>query len=127
MDPDDRKYTTSHEWVKIEGNVAVIGITDYAQKALGDVTWVELPKVSRKLRQSEDFAELESVKTAGQVYTPVSGEIVSINANLIDDPSSINKDPYGEGWLIKVSGFQPEQAEGLMDSKDYVRLVQVEK
>lgn len=113
------KYTKDHEWLKLEGgNIAVIGITEYAQDALGDLVYVELPEVGRKLGKGEDFAVVESVKTAAEVYTPVSGEIVAVNDNLSSDPELIKKS-LEEGWIAKIRISDPSEIEGLMDKAGY--------
>ena len=115
----DIKYTSEHEWLKIEGgNVAVIGITEYAQDALGDLVYVELPEVGRKVGKGDDFAVVESVKTAAEVYTPVSGEIVAVNDNLSSDPELIKKSQE-EGWIAKIKMNDPAEIKGLMDRKAY--------
>lgn len=116
---ENLKYTEEHEWLRIEdGNVAVIGITPFAQDALGDLVFVELPEVGRKVEKGDDFAVVESVKTAAEVYSPVTGEIVSVNDNLSDDPELIKKS-MDEGWIAKIRFDAPEQLESLMDKKSY--------
>lgn len=116
---DNLKFTQEHEWLKIEdGNVAVLGITPYAQDALGDLVFVELPELGRKLVKGEHFAVVESVKTAAEVYTPVAGEIVAINDNLSGDPELIKKS-LEEGWIAKIRLENPAELEGLMDRAAY--------
>jgi glycine cleavage system H protein len=116
---DNLKYTQEHEWIKIEdGNVAVLGITAYAQDALGDLVFVELPEVGRKLTKGEHFAVVESVKTAAEVYTPVAGEIVAINDNLSSDPELIKKS-LDDGWIAKIKLENPSELDGLMDRAAY--------
>ena len=116
---DNLKYTKEHEWLKMEGdNVVVIGITAYAQDALGDLVFVELPEVGRKVGKGEDFAVVESVKTAAEVYSPVAGEIVAVNDNLSDDPELIKKS-LEEGWIAKIKITNPKELEGLMDKAAY--------
>ena len=116
---DNLKYTQEHEWLKIEdGNVAVLGITAYAQDALGDLVFVELPELGRKLTKGEHFAVVESVKTAAEVYTPVAGEVVAINDNLSGDPELIKKS-LEEGWIAKIKLSNPAELEGLMDRAAY--------
>ena len=100
--PDDLHYSKDHEWVRVEGNVAVVGITDYAQDSLGDVVYVELPRVGDEFAANESFGSVESVKAVSEVFSPVSGEIVGINDTLADAPEKVNQDPYGEGWMIRV-------------------------
>lgn len=114
----DLKYTSEHEWLRLEGDVAVIGITAYAQDALGDLVFVELPEIGRKLNKGDDFAVVESVKTAAEVYTPVSGEIVAVNDNLTGDPELIKKS-LEEGWIAKIKLSNPAEIEALMDKKSY--------
>lgn len=116
---DNLKYTKEHEWLKIEGgNVAVIGITEYAQDALGDLVFVELPEVGRKLGKGDSFAVVESVKTAAEVYSPVAGEVAAINDNLSNDPELIKKS-LEEGWIAKIKITDPKDLEGLMDKAAY--------
>ncbi len=115
---ENLKYTAEHEWLKIEGDVAIIGITAYAQDALGDLVYVELPEVGRKIAKGEDFAVVESVKTAAEVYSPVTGEIVGVNDNLSDDPELIKKS-LDEGWIAKIKVDDPAQFEDLMDKASY--------
>lgn len=113
------KYTKDHEWLKIEGdNVAVIGITDYAQNALGDLVYVELPKMGRQVKKGEHFAVVESVKTAAEVYTPVTGEVVGINDNLSGDPELLKKS-IEEGWIAKIKMNNPDELGGMMDKAAY--------
>ncbi|MBI4031919.1 MAG: glycine cleavage system protein GcvH [Proteobacteria bacterium] len=116
---DALKYTKEHEWLKLEGgNVAVIGITEYAQDALGDLVFVELPEIGRKVGKGDSFAVVESVKTAAEVYSPVSGEVAAINDNLSSDPELIKKS-LEEGWIAKIKITNPADLEGLMDKAAY--------
>lgn len=119
--PDDRKYSATHEWVKLNdlGDTAIVGISDYAQDALGDVVFVELPVVGNKFQSGLTFGVIESVKAASDVFMPVGGEINSVNHKLNDSPELVNRDPFGEGWLIKVLPFKKEDYEGLMDAAAY--------
>ena len=123
MDPNDRRYSKEHEWAKVEGNVTTVGITDYAQDQLGDVVYVELPNVGDRVEQFKVFGVIESVKTASDLYSPVSGEVVEINSALVDEPAQVNDSPYGEGWLIKVRPDDPGVLErelaNLMDADAY--------
>ena len=113
------KYSQDHEWIKIEdGDVAVIGITDYAQNALGDLVYVELPKMGRQVKKGEHFAVVESVKTAAEVYTPVTGEIVAINDNLSADPELLKKS-LEDGWIARIKMTNPDEMTGLMDKAAY--------
>lgn len=117
----DTKFTPEHEWLKIEsGNVAVIGITPYAQDALGDLVYVELPDVGKKVEKGQDFAVVESVKTAAEVYSPVTGEVVAVNDNLSGDPELIKKS-MEEGWIAKIKMTDPSQIAGLMDEAAYAK------
>ncbi len=119
MYPSDRKYTKDHEWVKIEGSDARVGITDYAQKQLGDVVYLELPEVGRTVEKGESFGSVESVKAVSDLYAPVSGEVAEVNSSLSDRPEAINKDPHGS-WMIvlKVTGG----TEDLLDASQYTDL-----
>ncbi len=119
MYPNEYRYTKEHEWVGLEDGTATIGITDYAQHALGDVVYVELPKVAAKVTGGKSFGTVESVKAVSEIYAPVSGEVTEINASLADAPELINTDPHGQGWLIKVKAGDPSAIAGLMDSAAY--------
>lgn len=113
------RYSSDHEWIRMEGDVAVIGITDYAQEQLGDVVYVELPDTGRKVKPGDDAAVVESVKAASEVYAPVSGEVVEVNGALADNPALVNEDPAGAGWFLKVRLSNPSEIEGLMDEAAY--------
>jgi len=118
MEPNDRRYTKEHEWVKVEGDRGTVGITDYAQKQLGDVVFLELPEVGRKLRAHERFGTVESVKAVSELFSPVGGEVVEVNSGLVAKPEAVNADPYGAGWMIRLklaSGDAPD----LMDAAQY--------
>jgi len=119
MTPDDRKYSKSHEWIKIEGDLAVIGITDHAQKALGDITFVDMPETGKKLEKEKEFGVIESVKAASDLYSPVAGEVAEVNSALDDKPEIVNEDPYGNGWIIKIRGFNADELETLLDAQGY--------
>ena len=121
--PEDLHYTESHEWIRIEGDTAVVGITDYAQDALTDVVWVELEEVGAKVGAMEPCASVESVKSVSEIYAPVAGEIVESNEALEDSPESINQDPYGEGWIFTLSMEDTSQVEGLLDAATYSGLI----
>jgi len=119
----ERKYSTDHEWVLVDGDVATVGISDHAQEQLGDIVYVELPEVGASLEQGAQAATVESVKAASEVYSPVSGEVVDTNAALSDEPAAANSDPLGAGWFFKIKLSQPSELDGLMDEqayKDYV-------
>lgn len=117
------KYSKDHEWVRVEGDVGTVGISDYAQEQLGDVVYVELPEVGRAVAQNEEAAVVESVKAASEVYAPVSGEVVEVNQALEDDPSLVNGDPTGEGWFLKLRLSAPGELDGLMDEAAYADYV----
>ena len=117
--PTDLKYTKNDEWVRPEGNTGTAGLTDYAQEALSDIVYVELPEVGESFKQGEAFASVESVKAAAEVYLPVGGTISAINAALADTPETLNKDPHGAGWLVKFTLADPKELDGLMDAAAY--------
>jgi glycine cleavage system H protein len=117
--PDDLHYSKDHEWVRVEGNVAVVGITDYAQDSLGDVVYCELPKVGDEFAANESFGSVESVKAVSEVFSPVSGEIVGINETLSDTPEKVNQEPYGEGWMIRVQMSNPGEIDSLLTAAEY--------
>lgn len=117
--PAELKYTKEHEWVRLEGDVAVIGITDFAQGELGDIVFVEVETVDEELGADEVFGTIEAVKTVSDLFMPISGEVMAFNEAVDDDPSLVNADPYGEGWLIKVKVEDALAVEGLMDAEAY--------
>ena len=117
------RFTKEHEWVRQEGDLAVVGITDYAQSQLGDVVYVELPELGRKVAQGKEAAVVESAKAASEVYAPVSGEVVAVNDAIVGDPAQVNADAMGEGWFIKLRLADPGQIEGLMDEAAYEAFV----
>jgi len=117
--PADLKYTAEHEWLKVEGNRGRIGITSFAQDQLGDVVYVELPKVGSKVTQFAVFGVIDSVKASSDLYSPVTGTVVAANEQLTNSPELVNKDPYGEGWMIDVELANPGEVAGLMDSAAY--------
>ena len=119
MYPADYRYTKDHEWIKVEGPVGTIGITDYAQSELGDVVFAELPKVGATIKAGESFGTIESVKAVSEIFTPVSGEITEINSKLVDTPEIINKDPHGSAWLVKIRLSDPKEVSALMDAAAY--------
>ena len=119
MYPDDLKYSKEHEWVRVDGNIAEIGVTVFAQDSLGDVVFVELPEVGTKIRQFDKFGEIESVKAVSDLYSPVGGTVIEVNSNTVDSPETVNDDPYGRGWLIKVELADIGQLDALMDSETY--------
>lgn len=117
--PEDLHYSKDHEWVRVEGNDAVIGITDYAQNSLGDVVYVELPKVSDQFAANESFGSVESVKAVSEMFTPVAGEVVAVNEALGDEPEKVNEDPYGAGWMIRVRMSNPGEVDSLLTAAEY--------
>ncbi len=124
--PKKLRYTREHEWVLIEGSQATIGITDFAQHELGEVVFVELPKVGDSVTQGEPFGAVESVKAASDIYAPVSGEVTEINDDLTESPELLNDDPYGDAWLIRVEMGDPAEVEQLMTADDYKHYVEEE-
>ena len=121
--PANLKYSNDHEWCRVEGDTAVIGITDFAQGQLGDIVFVDVPTVGESLGQNEVFGSIEAVKTVSDAFLPVSGEILEFNEALENDPALVNKDPYGEGWIIKVNMANPAEVDTLLSADDYAKLV----
>ena len=121
--PDNLNYTKEHEWVRLEGDVAVVGITDFAQGELGDIVFVEVETVDETLDADEVFGTVEAVKTVSDLFLPVAGEIVEFNEAVEDDPALVNNDPYGEGWLIKVKVSNPADVDGLLDGEAYKAII----
>ena len=121
--PSELKYTKDHEWVRIEGEVATIGITDFAQSELGDIVYVEVDTLDETLEAEEIFGTVEAVKTVSDLFLPVSGEIIEFNESLEDEPESVNNDPYGDGWMIKVKMSDASQADSLLSADDYKDLI----
>lgn len=121
--PADLRYTKEHEWIRLGGNVATIGITDYAQGELGDIVFVELPKVGDRVEQMQAFGTIEAVKAVSELYSPVSGKVVAINGALEDDPMIINRDPYGDGWMLKVEVSGSGELAELLDAGGYNKLL----
>ena len=117
--PADYRYTKDHEWIKVEGSVGTIGITDYAQHELGDVVFVELPKLGTQIKAGKSFGTVESVKAVSEIFSPVSGEVTETNSLLSDSPEKVNQDPHGAAWLIKVKLADPKEASSLMDATAY--------
>jgi glycine cleavage system H protein len=118
--PPDLKYAKSHEWVRTQGDTATVGITDHAQHELTDVVFVELPPVGRQVKAGETCAVVESVKTASDIYSPVSGEVIEANPAIVENPGMVNSDPYGKGWFYKVKLAKPVELESLLSSEQYV-------
>jgi glycine cleavage system H protein len=118
------KYTEEHEWIRLDGDTATVGITDYAQNQLGDVVYVELPKPGQKVEKGKQAAVVESVKAASEVYAPVTGEVIDVNQALVDEPAAINSDPMGKGWFMKLRLSNASELDGLMDEAGYQKFVE---
>lgn len=124
--PDNLRYTKDHEWVKLEGKNALIGVTDYAQHQLGDIVYVELPEVGEEVTNNETFGVLESVKAVSDCFSPLSGKVIEINELLSESPEMVNSDCYGEGWMMKLELLHPEDVNQLMDHKAYQKFIEEE-
>jgi glycine cleavage system H protein len=124
--PEDSRYAKTHEYVHVEGDVATIGITDYAQKELGDVVFVELPAIGTQLEAADELGSIESVKAVSELFVPVSGEVVEVNEALKDKPELVNTDPYGDGWMVKIRMSDPTEFEELMNAEEYEEYVETE-
>ena len=125
--PEDLKYTNEHEWVRLEGGTATVGITDFAQRALGEITYVELPEIGAALTKGAEFAVVESLKAASDVYAPVGGTVVAVNGLLEAEPNKVNADPYGEGWLCQVEGADQADLAQLLTPEQYRELLAKEE
>jgi glycine cleavage system H protein len=121
--PADLKYAKSHEWVRVSGDTATVGITDHAQQELTDVVFVELPAIGRELKAGEACAVVESVKTASDIYSPVSGAVAAVNQTIVDNPGLANSDPYGNGWFFQIKLSQPAEANSLLSAADYTKQI----
>jgi glycine cleavage system H protein len=121
--PEELKYTKDHEWVRVEGNAGYIGITDYAQGELGDIVFVELPAVGKKVEYSQAFGTVEAVKAVSDLFSPVTGEVLEVNKKIHDSPELVNKDPYEQGWMIKVKIEKPAELDQLLDVEAYKKLI----
>ncbi len=121
--PAGLKYTKEHEWIKVEGNIGIVGITEFAQDQLGDVVFVELPAVGRVLKQNEQFGVVESVKTVSDLYSPVSGKVVEVNGDLDGSPELVNQGPYEQGWMLKIELSNPAEVDSLLDADAYEAFV----
>jgi glycine cleavage system H protein len=124
--PEDNRYAKSHEYVHLEGDVATIGITDYAQKELGDVVFVELPQPASVLDAADELGSIESVKAVSELFSPVSGEVVEINEALADNPALVNTDPYGDGWMVRIRLSDPTEVDELMTAEEYEEFIEKE-
>jgi len=127
VNPEDLHYTTSHEWVRIDGDVGTIGITDHAQKELGEIVYLEMPDVGHVYNADEEFGTVESVKAVSELYIPISGEVVEINKSAVSEPGIVNDDPFGDGWLIKVKLTTDEEVKKLMSADEYAEYVKAEE
>jgi len=125
--PDDLRYTKDHEWLRLEGNDAIVGITDFAQDALGDVVFVELPTVGATLTRGQTFGVVESNKTVSDLFAPVSGRVTAVNQELRDEPERVNQDPYGDGWMIRLVVTQRDEVDSLLDAGGYRAFVASEQ
>ena len=121
---ENLKYTKNHEWVKIDGNEALIGISDFAQHELGDIVFVDVPTVGETLKQDETFGSIEAVKTVSDLFMPVGGEVIGVNGALEDKPELVNKDPYGEGWMIRIKLEDSAKLEDLLSADDYRKMIE---
>ena len=121
--PTDLKYAKSHEWVRVSGDTATVGITDHAQHELTDVVFVELPALGRKMKTGEACAVVESVKTASDIYSPISGEVTAINQTVVDNPALVNSEPYGNGWFFRIRLSQPAEVTSLLSAADYTKQI----
>ncbi|MDP2344425.1 MAG: glycine cleavage system protein GcvH [Deltaproteobacteria bacterium] len=121
--PENLKYTEEHEWVKVDGDVLIVGITDHAQSALGDVVFLDLPEVGRMLSKGKAFGVVESVKAVSDLYAPVDGEVIEINKAIVEAPEGINKDPYGVAWMLKLKPSTPKDVDGLLSAAGYTALL----
>ena len=122
--PNDIKYTKEHEWTKIDGNVATIGVTDFAQSELGDIAWIEMPEIGAETKKGDPFGTIEAVKTVEDLFAPLSGKIVEINEGLLDSPEWVNDDPYGKGWIAKIEFSDEAELTDLLSANDYSGLIE---
>ncbi len=122
--PENLKYTQDHEWIRIEGDIAVVGVTDFAQGELGDVVFVEIETEGETLDKGETFGTVEAVKTVSDLFMPIGGEVAEVNEALADDPELVNKDPYGEGWMIKIKIADPSELDDLLSPGDYKKMIE---
>ena len=121
--PDNLRYTKDHEWIRVEGDVAIVGVTDFAQSELGDIVYVDVNTIGKTLKQEEVFGTVEAVKTVSDLFLPIAGTLLELNADLNANPELVNQDPYGKGWMVKVKMSNPAEADALMDAAAYTSLV----
>ncbi|MBE0427163.1 MAG: glycine cleavage system protein GcvH [Nitrospirae bacterium] len=126
MDPDNLRYHKEHTWVKVSGKKAIVGITDYAQIALGDIVYIDLPDVDMDLEANNEFGEIESTKTTSSLIAPISGKVIEVNENLSESPETINEDPYGKGWIAAIEIEDMSEIDDLMDASEYAKYVEEE-
>lgn len=122
--PENLKYTKEHEWIRVEGDFAYVGITDFAQSELGDIVYVEVDALNEEVAQDDVFGSVEAVKTVSDLYMPITGEIVEMNEDLEAEPEKVNNDPYGDGWMVKIKITNPEELDGLLDAEAYKELTE---
>ncbi len=127
MYPQELRYTTEHEWVRVEGDTATVGITDHAQDQLGDIVFVELPKTGARIQSMQSFGTVESVKAVSDIYAPMSGEVAEVNESLVDEPEKLNSDPHGAGWLVKVLVEDQTELASLMNAEEYLAYIEAER
>jgi len=127
VNPEDLKYTASHEWVRVDGEIGTIGITEHAQKQLGEIVYLELPEVGHVYNTNEEFGTVESVKAVSELFTPVAGEVVEVNKSAVGEPGIINDDPFGDGWLIRLKLSSDAEADNLMTAEAYETYVREEE
>jgi len=120
---DDLKYTETHEWLKIKGNKALVGITDHAQSELTDIVFVELPEVGKEIKKGEELCVVESVKSVSEIYAPLSGNVVNVNKKLDDSPEIVNESPYDDGWLVEIEIKDKSEIDGLLDAESYKKMI----
>ena len=121
--PEELRYTEEHEWVKLDANVATVGITDFAQSELGDIVYLEIDTLDSEIDSNDVFGTVEAVKTVSDLFMPVNGKVVDVNSSLEDNPEAVNDDPYGEGWIIKIEVSNPSDIDALMNSEEYKNLI----
>ncbi len=121
--PENLKYTKEHEWIKVEGNIGIVGITDFAQKELGDIVYVDIPTIGEIVNKESVFGTIEAVKTVSDLFSPVTGKVLEFNSTLDGNPEKINQDPYGEGWIIKISIDNPDELNSLLSAEDYKKSI----
>ena len=121
--PEDLRYTEEHEWVKLNGNVATVGITDFAQSELGDIVYLEIDTLDSEINSNDVFGTVEAVKTVSDLFMPVNGKVIDVNSSLEDNPEVVNDDPYGQGWIIKIEVSNPSDIDALMSSEEYKNLI----